>query len=174
MWIRIYELIRVEYGHLRAWNMEEGERSLDTTGETPWWHQGHWNFSHQADKMKVRTEVTSALFRYCMCWRTRVLIRHVRLFWVTFRILPSTLVTCTLAAYGSSISPWRYLTNYDWIVILNKFIHLGLTVPLERGFTSALFPTSNVTRMTAILLSDALKTSTTNYCAPNHIQKWKD
>ena len=48
---------------------------------------------------------------------------------------------------------WAMLAipNHDWIAILNTFIHLGLTVPLECGFTSALFPTSNVTRMTGII-----------------------
>ena len=90
--------------------MEGRERNLDTTGETPSKAQeGLRNLSHQADITKVPTEATSALFRYCMCWCTHVVIRHIRLCLVTFRILPSTLVTCPLAAYGGSISSWYYV-----------------------------------------------------------------
>ena len=48
---------------------------------------------------------------------------------------------------------WAMLAipNHDWIVILNTFIHLGVTLPLECGFTSALFPMSNATRMMGII-----------------------
>ena len=86
-----------------------GERSLVTIGEMPSKVQeGLENFSHQVDKTKVPTEAISALFRYCMCWRTCVFIHHVHLFLVTFRILPSMLVTCPLTIYNK---PFNVVTS---------------------------------------------------------------
>ena len=82
-------------------NMEGEERSLDTTGETP----------SKRRKVSETSPIKQIRRKYERRQHQRISLLHVLAHLRnhmsrTFRILPSTLVTCPLAAYGGSISPW--------------------------------------------------------------------